>query len=391
MSQEPKSQQPPGLYVHFPFCVSLCAYCDFVSEVYSAARVQTYLAALEKELQTRVPRASCPPSGRLEACAPRTIYLGGGTPSALSQNELTQFFALLARHVDLQHVLEFTAEANPGTVDLAKLELLRRQGVNRISFGVQSFQPHILKLLGRIHDAAQSRDAVRLARRAGFDNVSIDLLHGVPGQSLSDLRRDLDEALALKTEHVSAYGLAYEEGTPLLESIKSGKAQRLPPEEEAEQYLAVMEGLEAGGLLQYEISNYARPGREARHNLAYWRNEAYLGLGVAAASFINWERSCNQQDLDRYLQAVAATGEAVATREILEPEARAREALVLELRLRRGVDCREFAERWGLDPLKNPALENFVRAGLMEKLAAGEYRISRRGLPVADSILCELV
>src|SRR5208337_2945120 len=142
-----------------------------------------------------------------------------------------------------------------------------------------------------------------LARRAGFDNVSIDLLHGVPGQSLSDLRRDLDEALAFKTEHVSAYGLAYEEGTPLLEAIKSGKARRQTPEEEAEQYLAVMEGLEAGGLMQYEISNYARPGREARHNLAYWRNEAYLGLGVSAASFINGERSCNQQDLDGYLHA----------------------------------------------------------------------------------------
>jgi oxygen-independent coproporphyrinogen-3 oxidase len=378
-----KAAKPKGLYIHFPFCASLCAYCDFASEIYSASRVQAYLAALEKEFLTR--------SAPFRPLRFRTIYLGGGTPSSLSPAELNRFFAILQNQFEISNEVEFTIEANPGTIDLAKLELLRGQGVNRISFGVQSFQPRLLKLLGRRHSAAQSCEAVQLARRAGFGNISIDLLHGMPGQTLAELHSDLDETLALQIEHVSAYGLTYEDGTPLAEAVKSGTVRKLPAEKEGELYLAVMEGLERGGLAQYEISNYARPGREAQHNLIYWHNEAYLGLGVAAASFINWERSCNRQDFDGYLQAIMDKGEASATRETLEPAARAREALILELRLRRGVDRAEFAERWGLDGLANQAAEDFLSAGLLEKLPSGRIRLSRRGLLVADSVLCELV
>ena len=388
-----KQTFPEALYVHLPFCAALCTYCDFASEVYAAARAQRYLDALEKEMRVRV--AELNDVGRRDGCgafAPKTVFLGGGTPSALNIPELQRFFAILNEHVDLARVEEFTIEANPGSTEPAKLEFLLARGVNRISFGVQSFQPHLLKLLGRVHGANQGREAVRMARATGFNNVSIDLMHGLPTQSLDDLRRDLDEALALRTDHLSAYGLIYEDGTPLKSAVERGTVAPLPEDEESVHYSTVMEILERGGLPQYEISNYAHPGREARHNLVYWRNEAYLGVGVSAASFVGFERTVNFNEMDRYMKAAESSGMAIDTRERLESTARARESLILEMRLQRGVDTREFAERWGCDPLSDSeAFRIFLREGLMEKLPDGRIRITRSGLPVADGVLAEFV
>ncbi|HLX60186.1 MAG TPA: radical SAM family heme chaperone HemW [Planctomycetota bacterium] len=378
---------PKALYVHLPFCAALCTYCDFASEVYAAARAQRYLNALEKELSARV-RTLCGEKPFL----PRTIFLGGGTPSALNIPELRRFFEILDAHVGRANLEEFTIEANPGSTEPAKLEFLLERGVNRISFGVQSFQPHLLKLLGRVHGAVQGREAVRMARAAGFKNVSIDLMHGLPTQSLDDLRRDLDEALALGTDHLSAYGLIYEDGTPLKSAVERGMIEPLSPEDESAQYRCVMETLEKGGLPQYEISNYARPGMEAKHNLVYWRDEAYLGVGVSAASFLDFERSVNFLEMDRYMNAAEKNGDAIDTRETLEADRRAREALILELRLRRGVDPLEFRERWGVYPISaSEALERFLREGLMERLPSGRIRITSAGMPVADGILAEFV
>ncbi|MFH0939873.1 MAG: radical SAM family heme chaperone HemW [Planctomycetota bacterium] len=376
---------PDGLYAHVPFCASLCRYCDFASEVYQAARTQCYLTALEKELRARVAQLA-------QQFAPRTIFIGGGTPSALSIAELTRFFEILRQYVGFDRVREFTIEANPGSTDPAKLEFLRRQGVNRISFGAQSFQPHLLKLLGRRHSAEQSRETIRLARAAGFENISIDLMHGIPTQTKEDAQRDVAEALALPLEHVSAYGLSYEEGTPLLDAVRNGAIRRSLSEEETMLYYQVMDDLEAGGMAQYEISNYARPSYEAQHNLIYWRNEAYLGIGPSAASFIHWERSANADDLDAYLRAVSESGLAIVSCETLDPAARAREALILELRLRRGVDTAEFYARWETELLGQSATtRKYIKEGLMEKLPNGRYRITRQGLSVADGIMSELV
>lgn len=392
---------PEGLYIHLPFCAAICTYCDFASELYSPERPRRYLVSLEKELAAKVGRllghkGDAPPLLKGEITySPRTIFLGGGTPSALSIGELTHFFDMLERYVDCSKVEEFTIEANPGSTDEKKLEFLLTRGVKRISFGVQSFRPHLLKLLGRIHGADQGREAVALARAAGYRNVSIDLMHGLPTQSLDDLKRDLDEALALGTEHISAYGLIYEDGTPLKGAVEAGKIARLPPEEEAAHYRLVMERLEAGGLPQYEISNYAKPGCEARHNIIYWRNEAYMGVGVSAAGFVNFERASNHYEMDAYMSAVERGEDPAASRERLSPEARARESLVLELRLRTGVDPAEFHGRWGLnleqDPPLRAVLDKYRSVGLMEKTAAGRWRITREGLPVVDGILSELV
>jgi len=382
-TRDPRTD-PEGLYVHLPFCAAICTHCDFASEVYAAARAKRYLEALENELRVR--------TAALQPFAPRTVFLGGGTPSALSVPELRAFFDVLRKYVDVRSVTEFTIEANPGSTDAEKLEFLLKQGVNRISFGVQSFQPHLLKLLGRVHGAQHGREAVTLARAAGFTNVSIDLMHGLPTQSLDDLSRDLDEALRLNTEHISAYGLIYEDGTPLKQAVAKGIVQTLTPEEESTHYVHVMERLEARGLPQYEISNYARPGLEAQHNLIYWRNEAYLGVGVSAASFVKFERSTNHYQMDDYIREALASGVAIDARETLDPAARARESLVLELRLRAGIDPREFQARWGLDILRDsPELGRYQSQGLIERLPNGRLRISRAGLPVADGIMSELV
>ncbi|MEI6232808.1 MAG: radical SAM family heme chaperone HemW [Planctomycetota bacterium] len=385
----PAQTFPHALYVHLPFCAALCTYCDFASEVYASARAQRYLDALEKEMSVRVKAVghSAP-----DAFAPRTIFLGGGTPSALNLPELQRFFSILKQHVDVSRVEEFTIEANPGSTEPAKLEFLLAQGVNRISFGVQSFQPHLLKLLGRVHGASQGREAVRMARAAGFKNVSIDLMHGLPTQSQDDLRRDLDEALALGTDHLSAYGLIYEDGTPLTNAVERGTVVALAETEENTHYVTVMETLERGGLPQYEISNYARPGREAQHNLVYWRNEAYLGVGVSAASFVGFERTVNFIAMDSYMKAAEASGDAIDSRETLDASARARESLILELRLARGIDPNEFCARWGVNPLVGSvAFETFLREGIMERMPDGRVRISRAGMPVADGVLAEFV
>jgi len=380
---------PQGLYVHLPFCAAICTYCDFASEVYASARAKRYLPALENELRVQV--AELHRSGA-DRFAPRTVFLGGGTPSAFDLDELNAFFDLLERHVDLSRVKEFTIEANPGSTDAAKLDLLLKRGVNRISFGVQSFQPHLLKLLGRVHGAKQGREAVALARQAGFTNVSIDLMHGQPMQTLGQLRDDLQQAIELGTDHISAYGLIYEDGTPLTTAVSKGVVQRLPLEEEAEHYRVVMETLETHGLPQYEISNYAKPRLEAQHNLIYWRSEAYLGVGVSAASYTLGQRRTNFYEMDAYMSAAQKDGVATESSERLDDDARAREALVLAWRLRDGVDLADFGRRWKIDTAAlMPRVETYIREGLMETLPNGRVRIARAGLHVADGILSEFV
>jgi oxygen-independent coproporphyrinogen-3 oxidase len=382
------------LYVHLPFCKACCRYCDFARETYSPARAAMYLRALETELRARA-----------AGLAPRTIYLGGGTPTSLSYEELRELLALLQRHLDFSRAEEWTCEANPGTVDAAKLELLRSAGVNRLSLGVQSFQPRLLKLLGRIHDAAQARESFALARAAGFRNLSLDLMHSIPTQTREELDRDLDAALALDPEHLSAYGLTLEPETALAEAVARGELAELPEEEAAVQYHQVRERLARAGLLQYEISNYAKVHFECRHNLGYWRNEPYLGLGPAAAGFLAGERTVNERKLDQYcaaLERFGRRGEArvprtpwpwVAERERLEPEAAAREALILELRLRAGVEPSEFQRRWGLDLEKRFAAElaRFAQLGMMERTATGRRRLTDRALHVSNEVLRELV
>lgn len=375
-----------ALYVHVPFCRALCAYCDFARQVRTAADVERYLAALDLEFA----RAAQQLGRRI---APRTVFIGGGTPTSLESAELTRLLSLIDRHADLSNVLEFTVEANPGTLAADTFAILRDHRVNRISFGVQSFQPRLLKLLGRIHSTEQAHRAVREARDAGFQNVSIDLMHGLPTETREELTRDLATAIDVSPNHISAYGLSYEEGTPLKECLTRGELARLDSEEEAEQYRIVMEQLEAGGFRQYEISNYARSGFEARHNLVYWHNEPYLGVGPSAASYIDGERRVNKRSLKDWARALETDADAVESRECLLGERRAREALMLALRLREGASPQRLREQYNFDieVACREVLQRLQTQGFMEQTAEGNWRVTRAGLPVADAILSQLI
>jgi len=375
-----------ALYVHVPFCRALCAYCDFARQVRTEVDVTRYLTALRLEFI----RATQAVGARME---PRTVYVGGGTPTSLMPGELEQLLLLIREHADLLHVVEFTVEANPGTLSPGTFSILRRHGVNRISFGVQSFQPRLLALLGRIHSAEQAQRAVREARDAGFQNVSLDLMHGLPGQTRSELAADLAAAIDAAPNHISAYGLSYEDGTPLADRVARGELKRLAPEEEAAQYLIVIDRFEEAGFRQYEISNYARGRHESRHNLVYWHNGPYLGLGPSAASFSDRERRVNKRFLQEWAAALEGGGDPVETRERLTGERRAREALMLALRLREGASVQVFREQYGFDLETTCAdqLQRFQAQGLMERSPEGCWRITREGLPVADAIMTQLI
>ena len=247
---------PHGLYIHLPFCNAICTYCDFAVERYSSARATRYLAALEQEFthRTRDLLTQFPALG--DHFAPKTVFLGGGTPTAFNHAELSRFFEILERSIDLRHTVEFSIEANPGTLDAEKLALLLEHGVTRLSLGMQTFQPHLLKILGRVHGSDQGPEAIELARAAGFRNISLDLMHGLPQQSAADLRLDIERAVSLGADHISAYCLMYEDGTPLKNAVSRGVIEALPPEQEARHYLTVMETLENAGWTQYEVSNF---------------------------------------------------------------------------------------------------------------------------------------
>ena len=371
-----------SLYVHVPFCVSRCAYCDFASEVVSPERVRLYLGALAQEVD-RSP---------FKGAAPETVYVGGGTPTSLSDGELAELFAILARSFDLARAGEFTVEANPGTVDEKRLALLREFGANRVSLGVQSFEDERLRLLGRAHSASEAEEAFTAARAAGFDNVSLDLIFAVPGQGLDEVASDVARAVGLGPEHVSLYGLTYEPGTRMKDMLDAGEVTSVDEESERDMYLAVIDSLERSGYAPYEISNFARPGFESRHNLACWQGDEYLGLGPSAASFTDGERRKNVRGLTEYARRLARGVEPVEERERLPPERAARERACLALRTRRGIDPADFERRTGFDleALLGETGARLFAGGWLES-REGRVRLSREALPVADAVLAEIV
>ncbi len=391
-----------ALYVHVPFCASRCNYCDFTSEVHSQKRVRLYLDALAREAE-RCPHRGSPPA---------TAYVGGGTPTSPGTEEIKELFGILRSSFDLSRVCEWTVEANPGTVDERRLVRLRELGADRLSLGTQSFREDFLRLLGRHHGVEESEQAVRAARSAGFANVSLDLIFAMPGQSLDDVKFDVARAVDLGPDHISLYSLTYEPGTKLHRMRAAGAIAPADEELEREMYLEIIDDLLAAGYEQYEISNFARPGYESRHNLVYWegalvaqldRGDAdlakamdYVGLGPSAASFVGGERRRNLRDLGEYASRLARGEDPVDERERLAPERAAREALMLALRTRRGVAPATFELRTGfsLDSLLGDVGERLFDGGWLERTGEGaeeRVRLTRRALPVADAVLAEII
>ncbi len=373
---------PRGLYVHVCFCSSFCRYCDFYSEIRTPDAVAAYLCALERELAL-----VCPVVLR-----PATVYFGGGTPSVLLPGEIEALLRIIGRAVNLGGVEEMTFEANPESLDAGKLRMLASSGATRLSIGAQSFDPGTLCALGRRHGPDEIRRAFDAARTAGFRNVGLDLMYGAPGQTPAGFRRDIEAALSLDPAHVSVYALTVEDGTPLAEAVAAGKVSPAPDEHMRAMYLDACDMLESAGLLQYEISNFARPGCECRHNLAYWRRAPYLGVGPSAASFVGGERYRNAADLGKYRRALAAGKLPIVERERLEGERAAREEVILRLRTREGLDLDDLRRRTGLDlaEVQGDAIRTWIGMGLA-RMEGSRLSLTRHGFCVSNSILSELV
>jgi len=361
-----------------PFCLRKCPYCDFLSFPYQEALAEEFLRALKVEM------------GLHRGLAPESIYIGGGTPTVLSAQQLQALLGALRESFPTGPSVEFTVEANPATLDEAKCALLREAGVGRLSLGLQALRDELLSALGRLHGRADALAAVRLARAAGFEDISVDLIYGIPGQGLRDWEETLGETVALLgPQHISAYELTAEEGTPFHESLRKGLL-RMPPEDEiAEMFLMAHQVLEAAGYGHYEVSNYALRARECRHNLNYWRRGPYLGLGPGAHSFLQGRRWRNTPDLGLYIQGLLREGRPPKEDvHVLEPQEEAREFLMLGLRLREGISLKEASELYGLGGLLR-ASEPLLREGFLG-CEGGRLRPTVRGMLALNQVLLRL-
>jgi oxygen-independent coproporphyrinogen-3 oxidase len=366
-----------GVYIHIPFCKSRCSYCDFATEVYrSGDAVERYVEALCFEIQR---------SDVKDQNSSDTVYFGGGTPSLLTPEQVGRILSELRVRFNIADQAEITMEMNPATVTLDSLAAYRELGVNRASFGVQTFNDRDLKLLARGHDANDARTTYKLLRETGFDNVSFDLIAGLPGQTMDDWRRNLDEAASMSPEHMSLYLLEIHEGTPLAEQVRSGRRTTIDDELAAEMYELMIDTLEAAGYEQYEISNFAKPGFESRHNSKYWKLNPVYGFGVSAHSFDGVERYANERDTNAYVRLIESGASAEVFR---EPVDEAAEFAFLGLRMNKGIELSAYSRRFDRDLLipGQEAIEN----GLLE-VAGGRLRLTRKGMLFSNEVFAEFV
>ena len=378
----PPWRWPRAAYVHVPFCAHHCGYCDFAIATGQDHLIGLYLDALDAELATLG-----------ETQPVRTLFLGGGTPTHLSASQLERLLTSIRRWLPFapQAGAEFSVECNPDTLSADKIDVLADHGVTRISMGAQSFHADLLRTLERAHDPEEIGRAVERVRRR-IDNVSLDLIFGVPGQTESQWRADLNHALALESDHLSTYGLTYEKGTPLWKRRRRGQVRALDEDAELALYALAIDTLEAAGLEQYEISSFARPGRRCRHNQVYWANEAYFGFGMGAARYVLGRRELNTRDLHRYIRQSLSGESAVMQTEELGPEERARETMAVQLRRAEGIDRESFQIQTGfaLDVLAGEALARHVEQGFLADNGRS-VRLTRRGKYVADAVIERLL
>lgn len=369
-----------SLYVHIPFCLRKCNYCDFVSFPVAACSgfYAAYAELLEKELALWQDQADL---SRLS-----TVYFGGGTPSLMEPEAICRLLALVPK------VAECTLEASPETVDGARLAAFRAAGVNRLSLGAQSFDRDLLAAMGRGHDGERTAQAVRDAREAGFDNISLDLIYGLPGQTIGQWRDSLERAVALCPEHISLYGLTIHPDTPWGRALNAGDLAAPDDDLAADMLELAMDYLPRQGFAQYEIANFARPGRESRHNCAYWQRDNYLGLGVAAASCLNDHRFANTPEPRVYEEAIREGRLPWTEDEHYDIEQIMGEAMFLGLRLLRGVDVAAYEQRYGVNPLKRfrGELWQLQNQGLIE-YDEGNIRLTPKGVALGNLVFEQFV
>lgn len=371
--------QPLAIYIHVPFCVRKCAYCDFASFSGRQDVWKNYFEVLlgeidawGEELRTRVVRS---------------VFFGGGTPSLVPAEYISAALNRLRSHAALSPDCEITIEANPGTLTSEKLRIYREAGVNRISIGVQSFDGELLKSLGRIHSPEEAEQAVRMAWEAGFENISIDLMYALPGQNMAKWLETLKRAVSLPVQHISAYSLIVEEGTEMARRVESGEVSVPDDDSVNEMQRMAVDFLGKSGFARYEISNYARPGCESRHNITYWQVGEYLGLGSAAHSLLNNDRFANPPELEGYL-----AGQRMLGREARSLSDQKEEHIMLETRMLRGLDLNGWREKFGEDfcAARAAAIRKLENYGLIE-MENGFLRLTAMGLELQDSVVLELL
>jgi len=366
--------KPSSAYVHIPFCTQICYYCDFSKVFIKNQPVDAYLEHLIQETRS------------YEIGKPRTLYIGGGTPTALSAQQLAYLLTELPKVMDLSEVEEFTIEANPGDLDPDKIAVLKDSQVNRVSLGVQTFDNKMLKKIGRSHQEQDIYDNIRHLKQAGFDNISIDLIYALPGQTMDQVKENVAKAIDLDIPHMSLYSLILENHTVFMNRMRRGKLP-LPKEElEAEMFEYIIEELEKGGFEHYEISNFSKPGFESRHNLVYWDNAEYYGLGAGASGYVDGIRYKNHGPIRHYQEAVEA-GKARITEEHLTLEEKMEEELFLGLRKKTGVSKARFEEKFGVsfDQRYGQVVASLTEQGLLVP-DDKQVRMTKRGLFLGDTV-----
>ncbi len=369
------------IYFHIPFCIRKCLYCDFLS---GPADEDTRWAYLEALMRETVERAS-----EAEGYTVRSVFLGGGTPSVADAGQIQELLELLRKHYRLAEDAEITMEVNPGTVDMEKLTIYHRAGINRLSIGLQSAEDSELAAIGRIHTYEEFLEAYRAARTVGFDNINVDLMGALPGQTAESYGRTLDRVLALNPEHISAYSLIVEENTPLWDMVSEGTVKPWEEDRERELYWLTHERLCEAGYVHYEISNYAKPGRECRHNMGYWTRVDYLGLGIGAASLMGQKRFQNDTDREAYIREPMNRRchmEYLSTREQME------ETMFLGLRLLRGVSEKDFEECFGekLSHVYGKVIERNMDDGLLQK-EQGYVFLTQKGIDISNYVMARFL
>ncbi len=373
------------LYIHIPFCVKKCLYCDFLSGPQSKQVIDAYVTALIREIKAYSETTRVVTS----------IFLGGGTPSILEATHIQQIFVALREVFQISTDAEITIEANPGTITHEKLKTYKQVGINRISFGLQSANNEELKLLGRIHTFEEFLDGYRLARECGFNNINVDLISAIPKQTLESWEETLNKVIALSPEHISAYSLIIEEGTPFAKDYGEGccGARELPSEDEERlMYQKTEELLKEAGYYRYEISNYAKAGKECKHNLGYWERKDYLGLGLGASSLMDNIRYNNTENLIEYIEHSATLKIITCNKERLTTKEQMEEFVFLGMRKMEGISRRDFRENFGvsIEECYGQGIKQMLADGLVEE--SGEYlRLTSKGIDVSNYVFVEIL
>ncbi len=371
----------PGIYLHIPFCDTKCIYCDFYS-ITNHSKKNEFLSAIKKEIAAQ--------SAKLRDSSFDSVFFGGGTPSLLDKDDFTSIFDTLYNNYDISVNTEITIEANPGTLTKEKLEQFKQLPINRISFGVQSFIDEELNFLTRIHSSNEAINSIRAAQDAGFENINLDLIFALPGQTMESWKFNLERAVKLNTQHISAYSLIFEKGTALYSMMEKGSVSRADLDLEQEMYEYTMEYLTAKGYEQYEISNYAKPGKECRHNLKYWTLEEYISFGPSASSYIGDKRWTNVKNIGKYIDLIEEGKDAYDFIETIDKDTSITEHIMLGLRSR-GIVFADFKDKHNIDFLNtySSRVELLIEKGFAVKDNT-KLSLTRKGYAVCDEIVASL-